>query len=95
MADHDNVQSDLEFIKEQMNIIVGKISNPNYSSSYKETAFKRADGFQESLNTCMNNYFQATDKLYDIIKKEAAAAITYAEAFKDMDEDLRNKAGDL
>ena len=91
----ENISSDLEYVTTNMNKIRNILKNTSFVGNLKETEFQRQDKFQATLNKCYSKYFDITGKLLDLTEKETRAAVSYAEMFEDLDQDIAKKVGDL
>ncbi len=71
------------------------VNSTDFIASLNDSMFKKSDDLQKTMNKCMNEYFDATGKLLEIIQTEAAATVSYAKVLDDVDKDYARKAGDL
>ena len=91
----DVVKSNLDYVTEHMEKINHCVNSTDFITSLNDSIFKKADKLQNTMNKCMNEYFDATGKLLETIQKEAAATVSYAKVLDDVDRDIARKAGDL
>lgn len=93
----DKISSNIDFIKEYMQNIDNTI---NDCTSYCENnhsfnSSAEANSLYSSINNVLNIYYKAQIKLMEKISKETNSIIKIGERYKDLDDKLSSKAGEL
>ncbi len=91
----ERISSSMQYIIENMNEIRSQIQRSGFLSKNQNLEFNDEKGVYETMNDCINSYFDITGELLEKMSDEAQFVVTAGLTFEEMDNELSNKAGEL
>ena len=95
---HEKIQSDLDYINNQMSIIQNRVNNALLHSENKQhtvESSKQGNKIYDSMNKVMDTYYKAHNELLKKIEKESREIQKAGEAFYQTDVAEAQKAKEL